>query len=60
MLRIDASHDALLRRALGRRFDPVTGEHYHMDSRPPPDDEVRMGVVSDADDNKTVMACTKC
>ena len=42
VLRIDAAHDALLRRALGRRFDPVTGEHYHMDARPPPDDEVRV------------------
>jgi adenylate kinase family enzyme len=39
VLRIDAPHELLLKRALGRRFDPVTCVHYHMDSNPPPDDE---------------------
>jgi len=32
-------NDTFVRRAIGRRFDPETDTHYHIDSNPPPEDE---------------------
>lgn len=38
VLRVDISKKESLRRALGRRYDPLTKEHYHLDDNPPPVD----------------------
>ncbi len=35
VFRLETSNEVLFRRALGRRLDPVTGKHYHLDFNPP-------------------------
>eukprot|EP00899_Mesostigma_viride_P005423 jgi/Mesvir1/14882/Mv25026-RA.1 len=38
-LKVDNSEEVLLKRALGRRVDPLTGRVYHLEFDPPPTDD---------------------
>ena len=48
---IEVPDDAIVRRIVGRRMDPETGQIYHIDFNPPPRD-IRDRVVQRKDDNE--------
>eukprot|EP01043_Picozoa_sp_COSAG02_P021388 COSAG02_NODE_1085_length_14692_cov_4.244775_4_plen_189_part_00 len=47
---LNVPDDVLIDRVTGRRLDPVTGEIYHMTTKPPPAGEVADRVTQRADD----------
>jgi len=47
---LNVPDEVAIKRACGRRSDPVTGKVYHLDWNPPPNDEIQQRLVVRSDD----------
>ncbi|KAL7539771.1 hypothetical protein ACHAXR_009583 [Thalassiosira sp. AJA248-18] len=47
---LDVPDEVAIKRACGRRTDPLTGKVYHLDWNPPPNDEIQERLVQRSDD----------
>lgn len=54
VLHIDVSEDELIHRLTGRRIDPETGELYHVEYNPPPEEIADRVIQRDDDTESTV------
>jgi len=51
VVQIDVPDEVLITRVVGRRLDPETGTIYHMEFKPPPEDETIRGRLVQRDDD---------